>query len=253
MPPELSQNTDEGGESRHEDDYEILTTSQVSSKIIEIIEKAEEYCFIVTPYFSPWVQSEKSLEYASNKKKKIIFFFRDDQREEKKVAIEEFHNTYHFDIVFIENLHAKIYVNEKEALITSMNLYDYSQRNNYEIGVLIRNKVKLNEIVYNVIIDKIFKTGKTSSLGNKYLKLLEKDLFLENEIRYCVLCGEPRRYTPDFKFCLDCRAKDTSERNLITNWLYCYGCGEKYNRDNKSERIEKKLFCLKCQQKNIRK
>ena len=36
-----------------------------------------------------------------------------------------------------KNLHAKCYLNEKEALLTSMNLYEYSQEHNDEMGILV--------------------------------------------------------------------------------------------------------------------
>ena len=38
-------------------------------------------------------------------------------------------------IVYDERLHAKFYANESRSLLTSMNLYDYSQDNNIEVGV----------------------------------------------------------------------------------------------------------------------
>jgi phosphatidylserine/phosphatidylglycerophosphate/cardiolipin synthase-like enzyme len=38
---------------------------------------------------------------------------------------------------FCQNLHAKCYLNERSAIITSMNLYDFSQVNNNEMGVFV--------------------------------------------------------------------------------------------------------------------
>ena len=38
---------------------------------------------------------------------------------------------------FCKNLHAKCYLNENECIITSLNLYEFSQVNNNEMGVLI--------------------------------------------------------------------------------------------------------------------
>ena len=38
---------------------------------------------------------------------------------------------------FRKNLHAKCYLNEKQALLTSMNLYEFSQQNNNEMGILV--------------------------------------------------------------------------------------------------------------------
>jgi phosphatidylserine/phosphatidylglycerophosphate/cardiolipin synthase-like enzyme len=41
---------------------------------------------------------------------------------------------------FCQNLHAKCYLNEQAAIITSMNLYDFSQVNNNEMGVYIQRE-----------------------------------------------------------------------------------------------------------------
>jgi len=40
-------------------------------------------------------------------------------------------------VYFLENLHAKCYFNEQSMVITSLNLYDFSEANNREMGVLI--------------------------------------------------------------------------------------------------------------------
>lgn len=50
-------------------------------------------------------------------------------------AIELLQSLPNIQIVYDERLHAKFYGNEESALITSMNLYDYSQDNNIEVGV----------------------------------------------------------------------------------------------------------------------
>jgi phosphatidylserine/phosphatidylglycerophosphate/cardiolipin synthase-like enzyme len=38
---------------------------------------------------------------------------------------------------FCKNLHAKCYINEEKCIVTSLNLYEFSQVNNNEMGVLI--------------------------------------------------------------------------------------------------------------------
>ncbi len=40
-------------------------------------------------------------------------------------------------LMFHKDLHAKCYFNEQEAIITSMNLYMFSQQNNVEMGIYI--------------------------------------------------------------------------------------------------------------------
>lgn len=39
---------------------------------------------------------------------------------------------------FCKNLHAKCYLNEEHCIITSLNLYEFSQVNNNEMGILLR-------------------------------------------------------------------------------------------------------------------
>nr|WP_246254484.1 hypothetical protein [Comamonas jiangduensis] len=41
---------------------------------------------------------------------------------------------------FCKNLHAKCYLNESDAIVTSLNLYEFSQINNNEMGILIRRE-----------------------------------------------------------------------------------------------------------------
>ena len=47
---------------------------------------------------------------------------------------------FHGQIASIKNPHAKLYMNEEFAVISSMNLYEYSQVNNGELGVLCGRK-----------------------------------------------------------------------------------------------------------------
>ena len=39
---------------------------------------------------------------------------------------------------FCKNLHAKCYMNENMCIVTSLNLYEFSQVNNNEMGILIQ-------------------------------------------------------------------------------------------------------------------
>ena len=46
------------------------------------------------------------------------------------------------EILYEKRLHAKYYANETKALLTSMNLYGFSQNNNIEAGVLMESSFK---------------------------------------------------------------------------------------------------------------
>jgi len=149
----------------------ILTDQNLSPCILEIIKKSKEYCFIVTPYinyFKYWEHFKRILEEASTEKKRIVFILRKiDEKDkeknkkidEKKEVIEELNGKYKFDLFFVKNLHVKMYLNESEVLISSMNLTNFSKDNNYEIGCLINDPDTAQGIVDEIIFGRILKNA----------------------------------------------------------------------------------------------
>lgn len=84
------------------------------------------------------------------------------------------------NIYFYDNLHAKLYFNENTALITSMNLLDYSIKNNLEIGCLLNRgeTKKMRKQFYEKYLAKpnIIVRDEIIGLENK-LNNTEKNIF----------------------------------------------------------------------------
>jgi len=150
-----------------------ITLNHLISGIISDIIK--EYCFIVTPYFQPWKQLQKILELAASDEKKLFFLFRDNQRNNPDVLA--LNSYFGFDVFFINSLHAKIYINEKQALISSMNLFDYSKENNFETGYQITSSFECKTITTNVILGELLKTWVDDKLYGRYSDMIENGLF----------------------------------------------------------------------------
>lgn len=78
-------------------------------------------------------------KHKNNPKVHLLFFFGKNENDAKKSMSK---NDFYFftkflnvSIIYVPNLHAKYYGNEKKGVNTSINFYDYS--------VLARNKIKL--------------------------------------------------------------------------------------------------------------
>lgn len=67
------------------------------------------------------------------------------------------------NIYYKRDLHAKCYVNENVALITSMNLHTYSEANNREFGILLSKQQ--DEIAYEECIQEVI-----SIINNSYIE-----------------------------------------------------------------------------------
>lgn len=219
---------------------------QISTVIIDIIRDSSNYCIIATPYFKPWNQLIKTLELVSCNEKRILFLFRDDQKDNDD--IRHLYEEYDFDIFFITNLHAKIYLNEKQALISSMNLYDYSKENNFEIGYLINNANEVKDLAEKYIFGEIAKTWRNDYLEGRYSSLIKNNLFLKDEIdskneksSFCIRCRKNIIFNFNRAYCNECFNKWKIYRNYEYKENYCHYCGK--------EGIElsmKKPLCYEC-------
>ena len=115
---------------------EFLNTEDVSSRLLRIINESEKEIWIISPYISVHDRIRNAIDYKiKNSSVKLHVIYR---YEEKGHDVKDWlESMSQVKLSFCERLHAKCYFNEKEALLASMNLYEYSQNNNYEMGILV--------------------------------------------------------------------------------------------------------------------
>ncbi len=114
----------------------FLTTRGTTSEIERIINTAQNRLVLISPYVKVPDSLLQNLQAADQRgvRTKIVYGKKRqlDAGVEKKLGRLE-----HVQILFLENLHAKCYFNEQSMVVTSLNLYDFSEQNNREMGVLI--------------------------------------------------------------------------------------------------------------------
>ena len=106
---------------------EFLTTQGVSLRLSEIITNAQERLYLVSPYLQINQLLKERIEDKVHRSKieiRVIYREINPKQMEEKKWLESMTS---IKTSVRKNLHAKCYLNEKEALLTSMNLYEYSQ------------------------------------------------------------------------------------------------------------------------------
>lgn len=122
---------------------ELIQPAEISGKIMTLIDQAKEEIIIVSPYnkFTYWKKLTQRIEKVKKRGVKIRWYIRknvDKNVEQiRQIGIEP---------IEIENLHCKIYLNEKHAVVTSMNLHEYSDSSSIDIGYLITEENKYKEL-----------------------------------------------------------------------------------------------------------
>jgi len=116
----------------------ILNTTKLNYHIERIIEEATGEITIVSPYLKIHSRLMNLLaEKVSADVTLTIIYGKTQLDEGLKEQLSEFEAVTLF---FCPNLHAKIYANSDEAIVASLNLYEFSQVNNYELGVLLERE-----------------------------------------------------------------------------------------------------------------
>lgn len=114
---------------------EFIRTSGISHYIESIIVNAKKELYLVTPYLQLSPNFYERLSDANRNDITINLIFGKNQLNRKEE--QQVNSLENLRLHFFENLHAKCYFNEKEMVITSMNLYEFSEKNNREMGVYL--------------------------------------------------------------------------------------------------------------------
>lgn len=114
----------------------FLNTSATNYFLEEMIKDAKDRLILISPFLK---LNDRMKELLADKNRlkidvRIVYGKSELQPEE----INWLKELTYIRTSFCKNLHAKCYLNEGLCIITSLNLYEFSQINNNEMGVLIR-------------------------------------------------------------------------------------------------------------------
>ena len=114
---------------------EFLTTYGINHALQKLIEAGKDI-YLVSPYIRVAEQLRAYIKDANRDGAQFTIVCR---REDLGASEMEWINQLDRVTLFsLDHLHAKCYLNEETAIVTSMNLYEFSQQNNDEMGFEVR-------------------------------------------------------------------------------------------------------------------
>ena len=235
----------------------FLDTQNISSEIANLIKNSKERLYLITPYLQlnrqikPYI---KDLVYKIPTIHIIVVCRSDKINVEDMGFLQDLKNV---QIWALDNLHAKCYINEETAIITSMNLYQYSEGNNYEMGLKIDKKT--DEPIYKQIseyIDIIMRESKEYEIKKKATEspAVQKSATVKNytkqspippkeKVGYCIRCGTQMELNPNKPLCSKCYPIWAKFNNRYYIEKYCHICRKE------SEQSINNPVCYSCSQK----
>jgi hypothetical protein len=136
----------------------FLEGNELNLEIENLFKNSNQELILISPFIKLHDRLISTLKTKINDDKlKIIILFGKNENDKSKSMkmddIEFFKSFPNVEIRYEKNLHAKYYANDSSAILTSMNLYSYSQDNNIEFGILMNRTffTDINDIASNYI------------------------------------------------------------------------------------------------------
>lgn len=159
---------------------EFLDTQGVSYYLKKLINNSNDKLYLISPYLQLNNQLKLSLEDRHKFSIDIIIIYGkvSDINPDDSSWLQSMPG---IKLLFHKDLHAKCYFNEKEAIITSMNLYMFSQQNNVEMGIYI-SKEKDEELYKQVAteVDRIKRGSEHRTISVQKVEKVKTEPIKEN-------------------------------------------------------------------------
>ena len=112
----------------------------VQASLTELIKNTDKELFIISPYLKISTMMKNYLISIDRKGLPITITYRPPDSNINDGDLSFFQDLGHLRLYQCENLHSKCFINEKEGIITSMNLHEHSQTHNWEMGIKFSRK-----------------------------------------------------------------------------------------------------------------
>jgi len=226
------------------------------STIIDIIKNSEKELFLISPFMKIPIQAKNYLNSIDKINIPITIIYRSDFKLNDD-DLEFFSGLTNLKLYVCENLHSKCYLNEKEGLITSLNLHEHSQTHNWEMGIRFSNQndrdiytdVKkelshlLSQCKPHTLKKKIpdmkqhehkdYSHGSSQKPAYKPKEAPNKGMFdkildsVMGEEAYCIRCGEPmEKYNLRKPLCDEHYPIWAKYKDIKYKEKFCHACGQ---------------------------
>ncbi len=195
----------------------FLYDEDVLPSVIKLAKSARSQLVLVSPY-NDFSVNLHDVVVQMAKRVCVTAVCRSDRKQKEKEHLDWLIGLG-VRVYLVKRLHSKIYLNESQAIVTSMNLLKESAVDSKEVALRVQGTEEIKEI-------------------NNYISRLLANA--EPYSGYCIRCGNGISFEPERPLCGDCYKKWAHYRNPDYPERHCHRCGLK------SRTSLAKPQCLEC-------
>jgi hypothetical protein len=228
----------------------------IQASLTDLIKNTDKELFIISPYLKISTMMKNYLRSIDSRNIPITITYRPPDSNINDGDLSFFRDLAHLKLYQCENLHSKCYINEKEGIISTMNLHEHSQTHNWEMGIkftrledpkifsdvtkelrLMGTQMKLQAVPKKVAEPQakyhpeqsqklpqktVYKPTEAPNKG-LITKILDT---VTGESAYCIRCGEGiPKFDLQKPYCDKHYASWARYKNPKYKEKFCHGCG----------------------------
>jgi phosphatidylserine/phosphatidylglycerophosphate/cardiolipin synthase-like enzyme len=233
------------------------TTNGVSDALDNLVKNSSKQLIFISPYLQISSNLRSLIKQADKRRPAIdikVVCRRDSKWSPDDITFLQ--SLDNVRIKSIDGLHAKIYLNEATAIITSMNLYMHSQQYNKEVGLIfdaVQDKEMYDQILLEVnsLFDEAEKLQYKVTLEKEQPKPVSPEPVREKpslqksdkKVGFCIRCGAEIPLNPDKPLCQKCFPVWAKYSDPTYPEICCHVCGKE------SKQSVEKPVCYSCYKK----
>jgi hypothetical protein len=232
---------------------QVFFDDEVQQQFFQLLRSATETVIFVTPYIELWVHLQDEMRDAIARKVDITFLIREDATPRRPEDLEWL-RANKVKVLLVPNLHAKIYLNEKRVLVSSMNTHRTSIIDSKDFAMIVsgEDEAKLFRDYVSRLIAKATMTQSSRPIRNYVAGFVEKAITTQpsrsfgartSEDGYCIRSRDKIPFNTERPLCTDCFAKWNKYHDEDYAEKYCHSCGKS------TKTTFAKPLCMTCWKK----
>jgi phosphatidylserine/phosphatidylglycerophosphate/cardiolipin synthase-like enzyme len=228
---------------------EFLDTQGVSYYLKKLINNSNDKLYLISPYLQLNDQLKLSLEDRHKFSIDIVIIY-GKVTDINPVDSEWLKSMPGIKLMFHKDLHAKCYFNEKEVIITSMNLYMFSQQNNVEMGIYLTKEKDIE--LYKQIAEEVDRIKRGSEhrtiLVQKVESVKQETKKDKKPTGYCIRTGIEIPFNIEKPLSLEAYKKWNEYGDPDYKEKFCHFSGEPSNGETSVNKPILKKYWKKAQE-----
>jgi phosphatidylserine/phosphatidylglycerophosphate/cardiolipin synthase-like enzyme len=218
------------------DDKEVFFDEGVQQQFFELIRGATESIIFVTPYIELWVHLKDEMRDAIARNVDVTFLIREGETPRRPEDLEWLYANK-VKVYLVPNLHAKIYLNEKTVLVSSMNIHRTSIIDSKDFAMIVKNEddAKMFREYVSRLVGKATLARTSPSVRDRLSDFVEKATIAQSvrsfqhqtsQDGYCIRSRDKIPFNTEKPLCAECFRQWNKYQDEDYAEKYCHSCGK---------------------------